>query len=306
MTNDVDAGAGAAALGRAADARRARPVRLHPLGRRRRRAGRLRGARRRTTLAKRLALYRLRRPIAIEREDGACGPLVAGRRRGRRRSAPARARPALARARRTSRPRAGSRTGCASASPRAWPSSADKTLWLECNAAELNGVSFTKGCYVGQENTARMNWRQQGQPPARRRPGRRARAAHPHPLSGARPRRRASPHRRSRRRDHAGLAGGGAGMSGYGFAFAFPPPPHPPSGVPIQRAEIVRAYPHDPGAFTQGLLWATAGCSRAPASTAGRSCARCGCGDGAVLRRAAFPPKPGARASPTGRTRSSA
>ena len=33
-------------------------------------------------------------------------------------------------------------------------------LWLECNATELNGVSFTKGCYVGQENTARMNWRQ--------------------------------------------------------------------------------------------------------------------------------------------------
>ncbi|WP_206241370.1 CAF17-like 4Fe-4S cluster assembly/insertion protein YgfZ [Novosphingobium terrae] len=33
-------------------------------------------------------------------------------------------------------------------------------LWLETNAAELNGVSFTKGCYVGQENTARMNWRQ--------------------------------------------------------------------------------------------------------------------------------------------------
>jgi len=32
-------------------------------------------------------------------------------------------------------------------------------LWLECNAADLNGVSFTKGCYVGQENTARMNWR---------------------------------------------------------------------------------------------------------------------------------------------------
>jgi folate-binding protein YgfZ len=36
----------------------------------------------------------------------------------------------------------------------------DATLWLEANAAELNGVSFTKGCYVGQENTARMNWRQ--------------------------------------------------------------------------------------------------------------------------------------------------
>ncbi|WP_442679371.1 CAF17-like 4Fe-4S cluster assembly/insertion protein YgfZ [Sphingomonas sp. ASY06-1R] len=36
----------------------------------------------------------------------------------------------------------------------------DKTLWLEANAIELEGVSFTKGCYVGQENTARMNWRQ--------------------------------------------------------------------------------------------------------------------------------------------------
>jgi folate-binding protein YgfZ len=35
-----------------------------------------------------------------------------------------------------------------------------ETLWLECNADALGGVSFTKGCYVGQENTARMNWRQ--------------------------------------------------------------------------------------------------------------------------------------------------
>lgn len=35
----------------------------------------------------------------------------------------------------------------------------DKTLWLECNAEELHGVSFTKGCYVGQENTARMHYR---------------------------------------------------------------------------------------------------------------------------------------------------
>jgi folate-binding protein YgfZ len=32
-------------------------------------------------------------------------------------------------------------------------------LWLECNADQLNGVSFKKGCFVGQENTARMNWR---------------------------------------------------------------------------------------------------------------------------------------------------
>jgi tRNA-modifying protein YgfZ len=35
----------------------------------------------------------------------------------------------------------------------------DKSLWLECNALEQNGVSFTKGCYIGQENTARMNYR---------------------------------------------------------------------------------------------------------------------------------------------------
>ena len=35
----------------------------------------------------------------------------------------------------------------------------DKTLWLEANAEELNGVDYTKGCYVGQENTARMHYR---------------------------------------------------------------------------------------------------------------------------------------------------
>jgi folate-binding protein YgfZ len=35
----------------------------------------------------------------------------------------------------------------------------DKLLWLEANAGELGGVSFTKGCYVGQENTARMHHR---------------------------------------------------------------------------------------------------------------------------------------------------
>ena len=33
-------------------------------------------------------------------------------------------------------------------------------LWLETNAGDLAGVSFSKGCYIGQENTARMNWRQ--------------------------------------------------------------------------------------------------------------------------------------------------
>ena len=36
---------------------------------------------------------------------------------------------------------------------------AGETLWLEANARELNGISFAKGCYVGQENTARMHHR---------------------------------------------------------------------------------------------------------------------------------------------------
>ena len=35
----------------------------------------------------------------------------------------------------------------------------DQSLWLETNAIAQNGVSFAKGCYVGQENTARMNYR---------------------------------------------------------------------------------------------------------------------------------------------------
>ena len=35
----------------------------------------------------------------------------------------------------------------------------DELLWLETGARELNGVSFTKGCYTGQENTARMHHR---------------------------------------------------------------------------------------------------------------------------------------------------
>jgi folate-binding protein YgfZ len=35
----------------------------------------------------------------------------------------------------------------------------DQILWLETNAGELNGVDFDKGCYVGQENTARMHYR---------------------------------------------------------------------------------------------------------------------------------------------------
>jgi folate-binding protein YgfZ len=36
---------------------------------------------------------------------------------------------------------------------------AEKSFLLECNFGELNGVDFDKGCYVGQENTARQKHR---------------------------------------------------------------------------------------------------------------------------------------------------
>ena len=32
----------------------------------------------------------------------------------------------------------------------------EKAFGLECNFEKLNGIDFKKGCYVGQENTARM------------------------------------------------------------------------------------------------------------------------------------------------------
>jgi len=35
----------------------------------------------------------------------------------------------------------------------------EKYFWLETDAEKLNGVSFTKGCFVGQELTARMKHR---------------------------------------------------------------------------------------------------------------------------------------------------
>lgn len=35
----------------------------------------------------------------------------------------------------------------------------EKDFWLETDAERLNGVSFTKGCFVGQELTARMKHR---------------------------------------------------------------------------------------------------------------------------------------------------
>jgi folate-binding protein YgfZ len=107
-------------------------------------------------LARRLTLYRLRRAIAIGRDESLAvhwSPEGTGDPRlptlGRRWLAPA---GAPAEGWLEHRLALGVTEGIAEIG-------SDKILWLECNAAELNGVSFGKGCYVGQENTARMNWR---------------------------------------------------------------------------------------------------------------------------------------------------
>lgn len=115
----------------------------------------------REALARRLTLYRLRRAITIE-------PVAGGVHWSREPRAGATADPRLA--------ALGHRwlgTAEGGSAAEAWRAhrlslgvvegteelGSDKTLWLECNAEELNGVSFTKGCYIGQENTARMHYR---------------------------------------------------------------------------------------------------------------------------------------------------
>ncbi len=112
-------------------------------------------------LAKRLTLYRLRRKAVIAREDSLAvhwslaasdrplDPRLAAL--GYRWLAPADAGDASAtfRAHRLS---LGIFEGAGELGQ-------DQTLWLETNAEELHGVDYDKGCYVGQENTARMHYR---------------------------------------------------------------------------------------------------------------------------------------------------
>lgn len=110
-------------------------------------------------LARRLTLYRLRRPITIGREEGLAvhwsaegeggtpDPRLLAL--GRRWLAPP---DGFAEGWRAHRLSLGVAEGAGELGQ-------DKTLWLEANARELGGVSFTKGCYVGQENTARMHHR---------------------------------------------------------------------------------------------------------------------------------------------------
>ncbi|WP_433909707.1 YgfZ/GcvT domain-containing protein [Sphingomonas yabuuchiae] len=110
-------------------------------------------------LARRLAMYRLRRAITIEPVEGLAvhwSPDAEGRPKdprlpelGHRWLAPAGDAASGWTAHRLS---LGATEGVDELG-------SGETLWLECNARELNGVSFTKGCYVGQENTARMHHR---------------------------------------------------------------------------------------------------------------------------------------------------
>jgi tRNA-modifying protein YgfZ len=110
-------------------------------------------------LARRLKLYRLRRPITIARDDGLAVHWSLGGGEG----VPDPRNAAL-----------GHRWIASPGDPaQGWLAhrlscgvtegvaelGSDTTLWLECNARAQQGVSFTKGCYVGQENTARMHHR---------------------------------------------------------------------------------------------------------------------------------------------------
>ena len=109
-------------------------------------------------LIRRLAIYRLRRPIAIahdpslavhwskDGDEGVPDPRLTAL--GRRWLAPA------------DEPAAGWLEHRLRLGVTEGRAELGDLLWLECNAIELNGVSFAKGCFVGQENTARMNWRQ--------------------------------------------------------------------------------------------------------------------------------------------------
>jgi folate-binding protein YgfZ len=109
-------------------------------------------------LAKRLTLYRLRRKIAIEPDEALAVHWSAEAGQFRDPRLPPLGCRWLAPADEPVKGWLAHRLSLGVTEGRAELGS-DKTLWLECNAAELNGVSFTKGCYVGQENTARMNYR---------------------------------------------------------------------------------------------------------------------------------------------------
>lgn len=108
-------------------------------------------------LAKRLTLYRLRRPIGIAAEESLAVHWTATGDEGvADPRLPSLGRRWLAPAGEAASGWLGHRLRLGVCEGRV---ELGDILWLECNAAELGGVSFTKGCFIGQENTARMNWR---------------------------------------------------------------------------------------------------------------------------------------------------
>jgi glutaminyl-peptide cyclotransferase len=80
------------------------------------------------------------------------------------------------------------------------------------------------------------------------------------------------------------VTGGGS----FTIRFAFPPPPIP-AGVAVQRAAVVRAFPHDPGAFTQGLLRCGGRLFESTGEVGRSELREVRLEDGQVLRRAPFP-----------------
>jgi glutamine cyclotransferase len=74
----------------------------------------------------------------------------------------------------------------------------------------------------------------------------------------------------------------------FTIRFAFPPPPIP-AGIPVERAGIVCVYPHDPGAFTQGLLWCEGRLFESTGREGQSELREVRLEDGEVVRRAPFP-----------------
>jgi glutamine cyclotransferase len=71
--------------------------------------------------------------------------------------------------------------------------------------------------------------------------------------------------------------------------FAFPPPAIP-DGVAVQPVEILAEYPHDPEAFTQGLLWSDGRLFESIGRVGRSELRELRLRNGAVIRRGLFPP----------------
>jgi tRNA-modifying protein YgfZ len=113
----------------------------------------------REALARRLSLYRLRRAITIEPVEGGVHWSVEGSGGVPDPRLPALGRRWLGHASGAEAPGWRAHRLGLGVTEGAAELGQDKTLWLECNAEALGGVSYAKGCYVGQENTARMHYR---------------------------------------------------------------------------------------------------------------------------------------------------